>query len=56
MAVFGRQRNLFLPLRISQADDLRYDQEYSVSRIGEDLPESISGNRGLDLLPWHIAK
>jgi len=50
------QRTLFLPSRISQADDLRYEQEYSVSRIGEDLPESMSGNRGLELLPWHVAK
>lgn len=51
MAVYGSQRNLFLPLRISQADDLRYEREYSVSRIGEDLPESLSGNRDVELFP-----
>jgi len=50
------QRTPFGPSQTSQADDLRYEREYSVSRIGEDLPESISGNRGLELLPWHIAK
>jgi hypothetical protein len=44
----------FRPLDISQADDLRYEQEYSVSRVGEDLPESMSGNRGLELLPWNL--
>ncbi len=38
------------------ASELRYEREYSVSRIGEDLPESLSGNRGLELLPWHLAK
>ena len=34
MAVYGTQRNVFLPSRISQADDLRYEREYSVSRLG----------------------
>jgi hypothetical protein len=53
MAVYGPQRNLFLPLRISQVDDLRYEREYSVSRIGEDLPESLSGNRDVELLPFY---
>lgn len=56
VAMYGSQGTLFRPPNISQADDLRYEQEYSVSRIGEDLPESISGNRGLELLSWHIAK
>jgi len=46
------QRTLFRPSQVSQADDIRYEREYSVSRIGEDLQESLSGNRGLDLLPW----
>jgi hypothetical protein len=50
------QRTLFRPSQVSQADDIRYEREYSVSRIGEDLQESLSGNRGLELLPWHIAK
>ncbi|OHY79473.1 hypothetical protein BCA33_16120 [Marinobacter sp. AC-23] len=48
------QRTLFKPSQTSQADDLRYEREYSVSRIGEDLPESTSGNRGLELLPWSL--
>jgi hypothetical protein len=48
------QRTPFRPLQTSQADDLRYEREYSVSRIGEDLPESMSGNRGLELLPWNL--
>lgn len=26
----------------------------SISRIGEDLPETMSGNRGLELLPWNL--
>jgi len=56
VVLHGSQRTLFRPSQTSQADDLRYEREYSVSRIGEDLPESISGNRGLELLPWHIAK
>lgn len=34
VAVYGSQRNLFLPSRISQANDLRYEREYSVSRLG----------------------
>jgi hypothetical protein len=34
VAVYGTQRNLFLPSRISQADDLHYEREYSVSRLG----------------------
>jgi len=50
------QRTLFRPSQVSQADDLRYEREYSVSRIGEDLQESLSGNRCLELLPWHLAK
>jgi len=56
VVLHGPQRTPFRPSQTSQADDLRYEREYSVSRIGEDLPESISGNRGLELLPWHIAK
>jgi hypothetical protein len=56
VALHGSKRTLFRPSQTSQADDLRYEREYSVSSIGEDLPESISGNRGLELLPWHIAK
>jgi len=56
VAMYGPEGTPFRPPNISQADDLRYEQEYSVSRIGEDLPESISGNRGLELLPWRIAK
>ncbi|BES73030.1 hypothetical protein RE428_40480 [Marinobacter nanhaiticus D15-8W] len=56
VAMYGPEGTPFRPLSISQADDLRYEQAYSVSRIGEDLPESTSGNRGLELLPWHIAK
>jgi len=56
VAMYGPEGTPFRPPNISQADDLRYEREYSISRIGEDLPESISGNRGLDLLPWHIAK
>jgi hypothetical protein len=51
VVLHGSQRTLFRPSQTFQADDLRYEQEYSVSRIGEDLPESISGNRGLELLP-----
>ena len=47
MAVYGPQRTSFPPSRISQTDGLRYEREYSVVRIGEDLPESINGNRGL---------
>jgi len=50
------QRTLFRPSQVSQADDLRYEREYSASRIGEDLQESLSGNRCLELLPWHLAK
>jgi len=51
MVVHRSQRTLFRPSQVSQADDLRYEREYSVSRIGEDLQESLSGNRGLELLP-----
>jgi len=54
VAMYGPEGTPFRPLSISQADDLRYEQEYSVSRIGEDLPESMSGNRGLELLPWNL--
>jgi hypothetical protein len=56
VALHRTQRTPFRPSQVSQADDLRYEREYSVSRIGEDLPESLSGNRGLELLPWHLAK
>lgn len=54
IVVHGSQRMPFLPSQHSQADDLRYEREYSVSRIGEDLQESISGNRGLELIPWQL--
>lgn len=56
VALHRTQRTPFRPSQVSQADDLRYEREYSLSRIGEDLPESLSGNRGLELLPWHLAK
>jgi len=56
VAMYGPEGDAIPAPNISQADDLRYEREYSISRIGEDLPESISGNRGLELLPWHIAK
>jgi hypothetical protein len=54
VALHGPEGTPIQPLGISQADDLRYEQEYSVSRIGEDLPETMSGNRGLELLPWNL--
>ena len=54
VAMHGPEGTPFRLPYISQADDLRYEQEYSVSRIGEDLPESMSGNRGLELLPWNL--
>ncbi|AOY89934.1 hypothetical protein BKP64_18165 [Marinobacter salinus] len=54
VAMYGPEGTPFRPPNVSQADDLRYEQEYSVSRIGEDLPESMSGNRGLELLPWNL--
>jgi hypothetical protein len=44
------------PSHISQTDGLRYKREYSVMRIGEDLPESINGNRGLEMLPWQLSQ
>jgi hypothetical protein len=56
VAMYGPEGTPFRPPNISQADDLRYEREYSISRIGEDLPESFSGNRGLELLPWQIPK
>ncbi len=31
-----------------------YEREYSVSRIGEDIQVSFSGNRGLELIPWDL--
>ena len=52
VALHRTQRTPFRPSQASQADDLCYEREYSVSRIGEDLPESLSGNRGLELFPW----
>ncbi|AXS83258.1 hypothetical protein D0851_09525 [Marinobacter sp. Arc7-DN-1] len=50
------QRKPFLPLKYEQVGDLRYEQEYTVSRIGEDLQVSLSGNRTKELLPWHLVK
>lgn len=52
VALHRAQRTPFRPSQVSQADDLRYEREYSVSRIGEDLQESLSGNSGLELFPW----
>jgi hypothetical protein len=52
VALHRTQRTPFRPSQISQADDLRYEHEYSVSRIGEDLQESLSSSRGDELLAW----
>jgi len=52
VALHRTQRTPFRPPQVSQADDLRYEREYSLSRLGEDLPASLSGNRGSELLPW----
>tara|TARA_R110000823_G_scaffold43963_1_gene113950 strand:- start:1343 stop:2395 length:1053 start_codon:yes stop_codon:yes gene_type:complete len=52
VALHRTQRTPFRPSHISQADDLRYEREYSLSRIGEDLQESLNCNRGVELLPY----
>jgi len=46
---------LFLSSRISDADDLRYELEYSVSKIGENLPESMRDDCSHESLRWHRA-
>lgn len=49
------QRKPLFPPKYEQRGDLRYEQEYIVSRLGEDLQVSLSGNRTEELLPWHLA-
>ena len=52
VALHRTQRTPFRPSQVSQADDLRYEREYSASRIDEDLQESLSSSRGDELLAW----
>jgi hypothetical protein len=42
----------FRPSHVAQADDLRCEAEYSISRVGEDLQESLGRSRGDELLAW----
>lgn len=50
------QRKPLFPAKYEQRGDLRYEQEYTVSRLGEDLQVSLSGNRTKELLPWHLVQ
>lgn len=50
------QRKPLLSPKYEQGGDLRYEQEYTVSRLGEDLQVSLSGNRTKELVPWYLVK